>query len=274
MNTYVVKISLSFSNSVIPVPCRMSAEESTAVPDSAQSTIEPTTNGSATPSQCAKNVEAVESVNSMSSVEGVRTPHEVMEEVDTTSEGIVSSQPEPSSEVQVINCNSTNEEPTKKRETLDADSANHETPMEADDNQNSEVAHSDREDSPELVIDTQADEEAPKNQSVDHHVKGGGDSSEVEVDLNSRLEESSDEEPDRTRQLKYKNAPQTNGRSHPPPSESLNSEPKQSVSPGYRAKQVAKLKQFFTTLQGFGNQLGSEAAEQVQELITALVVGN
>lgn len=45
-----------------------------------------------------------------------------------------------------------------------------------------------------------------------------------------------------------------------------------SVSPSYRVRQVAKLKQFFTTLQGFGNRLGREGAEQVQELIAALVV--
>jgi len=36
--------------------------------------------------------------------------------------------------------------------------------------------------------------------------------------------------------------------------------------------QVAKLKRFFTTLQQFGNKMSSEVAEQVQELITALVV--
>ena len=43
-----------------------------------------------------------------------------------------------------------------------------------------------------------------------------------------------------------------------------------SATPSVR--QVAKLKRFFTTLQQFGNNLSSEAAEQVQELITALVV--
>ena len=40
----------------------------------------------------------------------------------------------------------------------------------------------------------------------------------------------------------------------------------------YRVRQVAKVKQFFTTLQSFGNRMSSEVAEQVQELITALVV--
>ena len=43
-------------------------------------------------------------------------------------------------------------------------------------------------------------------------------------------------------------------------------------SASYRVRQVAKVKQFFTTLQTFGNKQGSESAEQVQELITALVV--
>ena len=43
-----------------------------------------------------------------------------------------------------------------------------------------------------------------------------------------------------------------------------------SATPSVR--QVAKLKRFFTTLQQFGNNMSSEAAEQVQELITALVV--
>ena len=40
----------------------------------------------------------------------------------------------------------------------------------------------------------------------------------------------------------------------------------------YKVKQVAKMKRFFTTLQGFGNKMSGEVAEQVQELITALVV--
>jgi hypothetical protein len=38
------------------------------------------------------------------------------------------------------------------------------------------------------------------------------------------------------------------------------------------AKQAAKVKQFFTTLQQHANKLGSEVAEQVQELIHALMV--
>lgn len=37
-------------------------------------------------------------------------------------------------------------------------------------------------------------------------------------------------------------------------------------------KQAAKVKQFFTTIQQHGNKLGNEVAEQVQELIHALVV--
>lgn len=44
------------------------------------------------------------------------------------------------------------------------------------------------------------------------------------------------------------------------------------VSDSFRVRQVAKVKQFFTTLQQFGNKNGSEVAEQVQELITAVVV--
>ncbi len=39
-----------------------------------------------------------------------------------------------------------------------------------------------------------------------------------------------------------------------------------------QSKQSAKIKQFFTTLQSFGNKTSHEIAEQVQELITALVV--
>lgn len=38
------------------------------------------------------------------------------------------------------------------------------------------------------------------------------------------------------------------------------------------AKQAAKVKQFFTTIQQHGNKLGSEVAEQVQELIHAVMV--
>lgn len=38
------------------------------------------------------------------------------------------------------------------------------------------------------------------------------------------------------------------------------------------SKQSAKVKQFFTTLQMFGNKISQEVAEQVQELIAALVV--
>ena len=40
------------------------------------------------------------------------------------------------------------------------------------------------------------------------------------------------------------------------------------------AKQAAKVKQFFTTIQQHGNKLGSEVAEQVQELIHALMVSS
>ena len=39
-----------------------------------------------------------------------------------------------------------------------------------------------------------------------------------------------------------------------------------------RVRKVAKVKQFFTTLQHFGNKRSTEVAEQVQELIAALVV--
>ena len=42
----------------------------------------------------------------------------------------------------------------------------------------------------------------------------------------------------------------------------------------YRVRKVAKVKQFFTTLQHFGNRQSSEVAEQVQELIAALVVSS
>ena len=44
------------------------------------------------------------------------------------------------------------------------------------------------------------------------------------------------------------------------------------VLPSYRVRKVTKVKQFFTTLQHFGNRQSSEVAEQVQELIAALVV--
>ena len=44
------------------------------------------------------------------------------------------------------------------------------------------------------------------------------------------------------------------------------------VTDNFRVRQVAKVKQFFTTLQKFGNKNGSEVAEQVQELIIAVVV--
>ena len=41
---------------------------------------------------------------------------------------------------------------------------------------------------------------------------------------------------------------------------------------GKRLKECAKVKQFFTTLQKFANNISHDVAEQVQELITALVV--
>ena len=44
------------------------------------------------------------------------------------------------------------------------------------------------------------------------------------------------------------------------------------VMDNFRVRQVAKVKQLFTTLQQFSNESGSEVAEQVQELITAVVV--
>ena len=43
---------------------------------------------------------------------------------------------------------------------------------------------------------------------------------------------------------------------------------------GKRSKECAKVKQFFTTLQKFANNISHDVAEQVQELITALVVRN
>lgn len=71
-----------------------------------------------------------------------------------------------------------------------------------------------------------------------------------------------------------------------PSTEELRRETPQSLSDGilsdeelgentasYRVRQVAKVKQFFTTLQSFSNRMSSEVAEQVQELITALVNG-
>ena len=44
------------------------------------------------------------------------------------------------------------------------------------------------------------------------------------------------------------------------------------VTDNCRVRQVAKVKQFFTALQQFSNKRGSEVAEQVQELIIAVVV--
>ncbi len=46
----------------------------------------------------------------------------------------------------------------------------------------------------------------------------------------------------------------------------------ESAAPVTNVKQAAKVKQFFTTIQQHGNKLGSEVAEQVQELIHALMV--
>ena len=46
------------------------------------------------------------------------------------------------------------------------------------------------------------------------------------------------------------------------------------ILPSYRVRKVAKVKQFFTTLQRFGDRQSSEVAEQVQELIAALVVSS
>ena len=46
------------------------------------------------------------------------------------------------------------------------------------------------------------------------------------------------------------------------------------LASSYRVRKVAKVKQFFTTLQRFGDRQSSEVAEQVQELIAALVVSS
>ena len=46
------------------------------------------------------------------------------------------------------------------------------------------------------------------------------------------------------------------------------------IPSSYRVRKVAKVKQFFTTLQRFGDRQSSEVAEQVQELIAALVVSS
>ncbi len=161
-------------------------------------------------------------------------------------------------------------------------STSRETPMETDD-KNSVASHSDRGDSPDLVIVTHPeDEEAPLISSHPEKTEEEMMSGE-EIDPNVPLEESSDDDiplhtsqphRDHTPHLKYVASSPVNGSSSVLVVKS-SQEPvrrRRSLSPGHRTKQVAKLKQFFTTLQGFGNKLGSEAAEQVQELITALVV--
>ena len=192
-------------------------------------------------------------------------------------------------------------------------------------------SRSDREDSPELVIDTQpggSDEENPVI-SKNHFQRGADDSeskqssernesreSSLEIYMDVPLEESDDDdEPNKethgnhldrssavnatnqmsdarstTPHLKYVSRSSTThneasnqkhsytgasstakGNGDTPSNYPVN-ETGRSVSPSYRVRQVAKLKQFFTTLQGFGNKLGREGAEQVQELIAALVV--
>ena len=169
-----------------------------------------------------------------------------------------------------------------------ADSAIEDAPMEVDDNTG---RHSDREDSPALVIAMPSDASEEETPMISHNhteeSQDGGEMSGEEIDLNVPLEESSDEErpppppTNHTPHLKHtsqSSTPQTNGMGQPLIANSIESHDsgevvKRSVSPSYRAKQVAKLKRFFTTLQGFGNKLGSEGAEQVQELILALVVG-
>jgi len=120
----------------------------------------------------------------------------------------------------------------------------------------SKETQSDREDSPELVIVTHPDEPVSINNN------NGGNMSGEEIDLSVPLEESSDEEQEHGSHLKYGSG-HTNGGTEMQ---------EESLSPGHKARQVGKLKRFFMTLQGFGNNLGSEVAEQVQELITALVV--
>lgn len=190
--------------------------------------------------------------------------------------------PSPSQEDPPALVSTTMEAKIMKDMNVGVDSTNSEMVMETDDRA-SVASRSDREDSPDLVIVTQPEEEAPVISS--HPVEGdAGEMSGEEIDPNVPLEESSDDDgpplphtshphQDHTPHLKYVASLPVNG--SPVMTGKSSREPvrrQRSTSPGHRTKQVAKLKQFFTTLQGFGNKLGSEAAEQVQELITALVV--
>ena len=264
----------------------MSADDAKVLPDSAYNSTEPLMNGGSDGPPPVKIIEGVVTLS---------------DDNAATNGRVTSSQP-PEDPPALVHSTST--EATKDKEVKATNSSLDEARMEVDNEEaeNGEVmdshsnrgevmdSHSDREDSPGLVIVTQPDEEAPVTNN-DHHSleRGDGDISGEEIDLNVPLEDSSEEEGEgplhnhhtshhphqgHTPHLKYVTTPPINGQSH---SVSIDSpqDPaarRRSVSPGYRSKQVAKLKQFFTTLQGFGNKLGSEAAEQVQELITALVV--
>ena len=298
---------------------RMSGEE--ALPDSVNSStdMEPTSNKHPSPAANGSTPTSHTHVNSLSTTPtaGSTTPTPAVatptnkttnptQEVDSTvPEHAHDSQSENGREVPqslseappaLVNYNNStkNVEAEKNRKEIHestADSAIEDAPMEVDNNTD---RHSDREDSPALVIAMPSDvseEEAP---TISHNhteeSKDGGEMSGEEIDLNVPLEESSDEErpppppTNHTPHLKHtsqSSAPQTNGTGQPLLANSIESHDhssggevvQRSVSPSYRAKQVAKLKRFFTTLQGFGNKLGSEGAEQVQELILALVVG-
>ncbi len=253
---------------------QMSADEAKVVakvvPDSAHTLTEPLMNGGSNGPPPVNIMEGVVTIND--------------DDASTTAtNGQVTSQ----SEDPPALVHSTSAEATKDKEATN--SLNDEAPMEVDEESREEIidSHSDREDSPGLVIVTQPDEEVPEINN-DSSKREDGEISGEEIDLNVPLEDSSDEEENEllhnhhtshhlnqghTPHLKYVATPPTNGQSHfvsiDSPQEPVR---RGNVSPGYRSKQVAKLKQFFTTLQGFGNKLGSEAAEQVQELITALVV--
>lgn len=214
------------------------------------------------------------------------TPGNIVKDVGAVENGQV---PSPSQEDPPALVSTTVEATNNKEMSVGVNSSSNATPMEIED-KDSDVSHSDRGDSPDLVIVTQSEEEAPAITS--RPVEREGEISGEEIDPNVPLEESSDDDnpphphtshshphqdrtphSDHTPHLKYVASSPVNGssilsmKSHQDVART-----RRSGSPGHRTKQVAKLKQFFTTLQGFGNKLGSEAAEQVQELITALVV--
>ena len=122
-----------------------------------------------------------------------------------------------------------------------------------------------REPSTTTLLDT-AKEDLEKTDEVSSDSEVGGEDVEIIVEGEENSDEEDTDTADTSAEPVQADKEQHGTSSHGGEGEG------DSASNALRAKQSARVKQFFTTLQKFGNNMSRDGAEQVQELISALLV--